>query len=129
MAFMAIQLAADIAPNGARHCANARTPGRRHRPAEAQGGEGRLPDRAEAQDVTAEPAGHRQHGRDDRAARTGEVAAAVDPGRVEAQRLLDRGDAALAHAHAAGAGIGRQAVDVVERQPGVGDRLRGRRRP
>ena len=35
------------------------------------------------------------------AARPGQVAAAVDPGRVDAQRLLDRGDAALAHAHAA----------------------------
>ena len=87
-----------------------------------QHGEGGLPDGAEAEHVAAEPRGHRHGGGDDRAARPGQVAATVDPGRVDAQRLLDGADAALAHPAAAHPGIGRQAVDVVERQPGVGDR-------
>ena len=90
---------------------------------------GRLPHRAEAQDVAAQAAGHGEHGRDDRATRPGQVTAAVDPGRVEAQRLLDRGDAALAHPHARRPGVGRQPVDVVERRARRRRRRPGRRRP
>ena len=57
------------------------------------------------------------------AAGPGQVAPTVDPGRVDAQGLFDGAGAAFAHAPAAGAGVGRQPVDVVERQPGIGDRL------
>ena len=119
---MAIQLAADMAPNGARQAdwpeARAST-----RAAEAEGGVRRLPDRAEAQDVPAEAGGHRQHGGDHRAAGAGEVTAPVDPGGLEPEGLFDGGDAAFAHAHAGRARIGRQPVDVVELQPGVGHSL------
>ena len=52
----------------------------------------------------------------------GQVAAAVDPGRLEAQGLLDGGHPALAHPHGGGPGVGRQAVDVVQGEPGVLDR-------
>ena len=84
---------------------------------------GRLPHRAEAQHVAAEARGDRHGGCDDRPSGPGQVAAAVDPGRVDPERLLDGGGAALAHPHAAGARIGRQPVDVLQREPGVGDRL------
>ena len=71
--------------------------------------------------MPAQPARHGEHRGDDGAARAGQVAAAVDPGRVDAQGLLDRGDAALAHAHADRARVGGEPVDVVEREAGVGD--------
>ena len=58
-----------------------------------------------------------------RAALAGDLHAAVDPGRVEPQRLLHRRHAPFAHAHAQGTGVRRQAVDVAELQPRVGDRL------
>ena len=108
---MAIQLAADRAPNGARHCwaPDARPP---PAPPEAEGGERRLPHGAEAQDVAAQPAGHGQHGGDERPARTRDVPPAVDPGRMEAERLLDRGHPSLAHSHPHSAGVGGQPVDV-----------------
>ncbi len=113
-----------MAPKGARHSWNG--PDTRPRPpagrGEAERGVGRLPHRAEAQDVPAQAAGHGQHGRDHRPARSRQVAAAVDPRRVQPQRLLDRGDAALAHAHPAGPRIGGQPVDVVEREARVLDR-------
>ena len=70
--------------------------------------------------MTAQAAGHGEHGRDDRATRPGQVTATVGPGRVQAERLLDRRHAALAHAHGPRPGVGRQAVDVVELEPGVG---------
>ena len=87
MAFMAIQLAGDSAPNGARQAACPDGPAAGGPPL-AEGGEGGLPDRAEAQDVPAEAGGHGQHGGDHRAAGPGQVAPAVDPGGVEAQGLL-----------------------------------------
>ena len=94
--------------------------------AEPECRERRLPDRAEAQHVAAQTTRHREHRRDDRAARSGKVAAAVDPRRPESQRFFDRGDTALAHAHPRHAGIGRQPVDVVEGEPGIGDRREAR---
>ena len=87
-----------------------------------QDGEGGLPHGPEAQDMAAEAGGHGQGGRYDRTARTREVAASVDPRRADAQRLLDGAGAPLAHAAAAHARIGRQPVDVLDREPGVGDR-------
>ena len=72
--------------------------------------------------MAAEAGGHGQGSGNDRTARSGEVAASVDPRGVDAQRLLDGADAPLAHAAAAHARIGRQPVDVLNRQPGVGDR-------
>src|SRR5580704_5865376 len=47
---------------------------------QAEGGERRLPYGAEAQDVPAESAGHREHGRNDRASWPGEVTPTIDPG-------------------------------------------------
>jgi hypothetical protein len=64
--------------------------------------------------VAAQAAGDREHRGDDRPAGPGEVAAAVDPRRPQPQRLLDSGDAALAHADPGGTRIGGQPVDVVE---------------
>ena len=52
------------------------------------------------------------------------VGAAADPRRLEPQRLLERRDATLAEPDlvAAATGIVGDAVDVVGRQPGIGDR-------
>ena len=104
------------APATARGSSRLRVPGGEH----AERG---FPDGAETQHVAAEPRGHGHGGGNDRATGTGEVAAAVDPGRVDAERLFDGAGAALAHASAAHARIGRQPVDVPDRQSGVGDRL------
>ncbi len=82
----------------------------------------RLPHRAEAEDVAAQAAGHRQHRGDHRAARARQLAPTVDPRRVDPQRLFDGGHPALAHPHARhGAGVGGQAVDVAQLEAGVGD--------
>ena len=118
-----------MAPKGARHSRSgpetrfavpapgaARAAGRERRV-------GRLPHGAEAQHVAAEARGDCHGGCDDRPSGPGQVAAPVDPGRVDPEGLLDGGGAALAHPQADGAGIGRQPVDVLEREPGVGDRL------
>jgi hypothetical protein len=86
---------------------------------QAERGERRLPHGPEAQHVTAQAARHREHRRDYRTTGTGELATAVDPRRMQPQRVLDRGGAPLAHPHARGTRIGRQPVDVVERQPGI----------
>ncbi len=116
-------------PVGRRDGPERRPPGRRSRrarpsrTAEPEGGERRLPHGPEAQDVSAEPGGHGQHRGHHGATRAGEVPAPVDPGGVQAEGLLHRRDPALAHAHAGRPGIGRQAVDVVEHQAGVGHRL------
>ena len=73
--------------------------------------------------MPAEPRGHRQHGRDHRTPRSGDVAATVDPGGVETEGLLDRGHTAFTHAHPDRAGIGGQAIDVLEVQSRVGHRF------
>ena len=125
MAFMPIQLAADTAPNGTRHSCIA--PLTRPPPPPP-------PPRRRAANVDSHtvrkhrtcrhsPARHGQHRRDDRPGRSGQLAAAVGPRRSQAQRLLDGGHAALAHAHPDRAGVGGQPVDVLERQAGVGHRL------
>ena len=118
---MPIQFAADIAPNGARHSISGpETPPAAER-TELQRRVRRLPHRAEAQHVPAQAARHREHRGDDRAARPRELAATVVPCGPDAQRFLDCGDAAFAHPHPGRPRIGGQAVDVVEREPGVGD--------
>ena len=113
-----------MAPNGRRHSCigpDTRVP---PPPPSRSVGVRRLPDRAEAQDVAAQAGRHRHHGGDHRAARAGQLHAAVDPGGADAQGLLDRGHPALAHPHRGRrAGVGGQAVDVVEGEPRVGDRL------
>ena len=76
--------------------------------------------------MPAQPARDREHRRDHRAARAGQLRATVVPGGPEAERLLDRGDATLAHPAGGWSGIGRQAVDVVEGQARIGDRLQTR---
>ena len=123
MAFMPIQLAADIAPNGARHCIQPRTRPPPPPPPRRERGERRLPHRAEAQHVAAQPARHREH-RGDHRRRPG-------PGRSPPP-LIHVGCRRSASSTAVtppslmpmptGAGVGRQPVDVVERQTGVGDR-------
>ena len=66
----------------------------------------------------------REHGGDDRAARAGQVAATVDPRRLQPQRLLDRGDTALGDADlVAHRRVGAEPVDVLGGQAGIGDRL------
>ena len=124
---MAIQFAADMAPNGARHSRN--------------GPETRCPPPPPAARPWAASAAKvdshtvRKHStwrqRPDATAMAaamtdppgpGQVATAVDPCRVDPEGLLDLAGTALAHAHAAGARIRREAVDVVEREPGVRDR-------
>ena len=98
---MAIQLAADIAPNGARQAVqpDARAP---PPPGRAR----RRVAKVDSQTVRKHrtwrqrPDGHRQHRRHHRAAGTGQVASPVDPGGVQAEGLLHRGDPAFAHPHA-----------------------------
>ena len=74
--------------------------------------------------MTAEPVGDRHHRVEDRPARPRNLRAAADPRRSQPQRLLERGDAALAEADlvAHPARIRGEAVDVVGGQTGVGDR-------
>ncbi len=62
------------------------------------------------------------HGGDDGTAGSEGVHAAVDPCRADAERALERGHAAFAHAGDVQSRVGRQPVDVVQRQTGVGDR-------
>ena len=76
--------------------------------------------------MVAQPARDREHRRDHRTALAGQLDAAVDPRRAEAQHLLERGDATLRHADAdARARVGRHAVDVRRLEAGVGDGLLG----
>ncbi len=88
-----------------------------------QHGERGLPDSAEAEHVSTESRRHGHGGGNHGAARSGEIAATVDPGGVDPQSLFDGAGTALAHPPSGGPGIGRQTVDVVEGQPGIGDRL------
>jgi hypothetical protein len=78
--------------------------------------------------MPGQPAGDGEHRGDHRAAGAERLDAAVVPRRPNAKRGFQRGDPAFAEAaEVAAAGVGRQAIDVVDRQAGVGDRgLAGR---
>ncbi len=70
--------------------------------------------------MVGEPGGHRQHRLVHRAELPGGLEAAVAPGEPEAQGVVEVG-ARRAAERPAGTGVGRDAVDVVEGQAGVGD--------
>jgi hypothetical protein len=125
LAFIPIQCAADIAPNGNRHCiqSDIRAPNAPRSPRLAKVDS---PDRAEAEDMAAQPTRDREHRRDDRSPGSRNVFASVDPGGTDAKRFFDGGDSAFAHAHADHPRVRRQAVDVVERETGVSDGLQAR---
>ena len=73
--------------------------------------------------MAAQPGRDREHGGDDGAALPGRVARAVDPGRLELQRLGERADTAFGETgRPHPARVGGQPVDVVEGEPGVRDR-------
>ena len=73
--------------------------------------------------MAAQPRGDGQHRGEHRATLPGNLHPAVEPGRADAQRLLERGDAALGVAAGAqGARVRREAVDVGQLEAGVGDR-------
>ena len=84
---------------------------------------GRLPHRAEAEDVVAQAGGDRRDRVGHRAELAGQLDAAGEPVEVQPQRLLDLGDAGAREArrdrHVAG--VGGDAVDVVAGEAGVLD--------
>ena len=120
---MPIQFAALIAPYGIRHCMSPTDPAAHATELELAGR--RLPHRAETQHVTAQPVGDRHHRVEDR-----RRPAPAPRRRRRSTSARSRnasssgGDAALAEADlvAHPARIGGDAVDVVGRQTGVGDR-------
>ena len=84
---------------------------------------GRLPDRSEAQDVVREPGRHR-HGRvDDPTELAGKLGATRVPTGCQPEQADDVGDTRPGHPWRAVpcTRIRRDPVDVVRRQPGVGD--------
>ncbi len=93
---------------------------------EPQRGVGGLPHGAHAQHVTAQAGRDREHGGHDRTTGTGQLHAAVDPRRVESQRVLEGAGTPFAHPHRAGTRIGRDAVDVARVEARIGDGLERR---
>src|SRR5271170_2610366 len=112
---MPIQWAADMAPKGARHS--------RKGPETRSARRSPPPPCAWAACAARTPKVDSQTVRKQRTWRQRPDATAMAAAMTDPQGLFDGGDAALAHASAGGAGVGRQAVDVVEREPRVSDRL------
>src|ERR1700722_4302223 len=129
LAFMPIQLAADIAPKGARHS---------RKGPETRSARGPLgppcPCVARIANVDSQTVRKQSTWRQSpeatamaagvtRPPRPGRAPPPVAPGRVDAEGFFNGARPPLAHPPSGGPGIRRQAVDVVEGQPGIGDRL------